>query len=144
MKKLTYDGNVVILTFCVMAAFLLSACATKAPFAVSAVVPAAVGDVVVKQDKNHNYIIKIEINNLAEPNRLTPPMNAYVVWMVNADNQIKNIGQIVSSSNSKKRLNGSFIGVSSTKPVRVFITSENDASVTNSTLSQVVLTTQNL
>lgn len=100
-------------------------CSKKIQFENSNVVPAARGDVSVKKDKNNNYNIKMEVSYLAEPERLQPPKKYYVVWLSSSDNQIPlNIGQIVGTS----ILHVKFESVSSSKPKRIFITAEDDAS----------------
>ncbi len=118
-----------------------SSCARKTSFSSSSVVPAARGDVKVKKDNNNNYTIKVEIRNLAEPNRLEPPRNAYVVWLITSDNTTKNIGQIKSSSGFlSNNLKASIETVSSFKPTKIFITAEYDASVSYPG-NHVILTT---
>jgi hypothetical protein len=102
-----------------------SSCSKKIEFENSNVVPAARGDVSVKKDKNNNYNIQMELSYLAEPERLQPPKKYYVVWLASTDNQIPlNIGQIVGTS----KLRVKFESVSSSKPKRIFITAEDDAS----------------
>lgn len=108
----------------------LSSCATRAVFLSSAVVPAAEGTVTVKEDDNNNYRIKVKINNLADSQSLTPPKNAYVLWLLTENDVSKNIGQIVSSTGSmSSKLKASFETVSSDKPSKVFITAENEADI---------------
>lgn len=102
-----------------------TSCSKKIQFENSNVVPAARGDVSVKKDKNNNYNIQMEVSYLAEPERLQPPKKYYVVWLSSSDNQIPlNIGQIVGTS----KLHVKFESVSSSKPKRIFITAEDDAS----------------
>ncbi len=121
---------------------LMSSCAVKTPFLTSAVVPAAQGTVQVKNDKNKNYVIKIEIKNLSPSNRLTPPSLAYVIWAIANDNSTQNLGQINSSDDfMASDLSISFETVSSLKPSKIVITAENDPSVQNPSFSQVILTT---
>jgi hypothetical protein len=125
---------IVILTF--------GSCVTTTHFATSAITPAAEGTVKIKKDANKNYVIKIQITNLAESSKLTPPMNAYVVWLVTDDNMTKNAGQIKSSSAFlSKSLNATFETVSPLKPIKVFITAENDASIQYPLASDFILTT---
>jgi hypothetical protein len=103
---------------------IFSSCSKKIEFENSNVVPAARGDVSVKKDKNNNYNIQMELSYLAEPERLQPPKKYYVVWLASTDNQIPlNIGQIVGTS----KLHVKFESVSSSKPKRIFITAEDDA-----------------
>ena len=104
---------------------IFTSCSKKIQFENSNVVPAARGDVSVKKDKNNNYNIQMEVSYLAEPERLQPPKKYYVVWLSSSDNQIPlNIGQIVGTS----KLHVKFESVSSSKPKRIFITAEDDAS----------------
>ena len=126
--------------------FILSfaACSKKINFQSSAVAPAARGTVKITKDDNSNYAIKIQLLNLAESNRLQPPKNVYVVWMEGDNNGVKNIGQIKSDVNFlAKKLKASFESVSPVKPTKIFITAEDDASVTYPG-GQMVLTTANL
>jgi hypothetical protein len=119
----------------------LGACTSKYAFQTSSVVPAARGTVKVKEDGNKNYLIKIDISNLAEVKRLEPSRGAYVVWMVGADDVTKNIGLIKSSSSMiSSKLKASFQTVSSNKPHRIFITAENDGTTTTPG-SMVILST---
>ena len=104
----------------------LVSCGKKITFMTSEIAPAARGNVDVKQDKNNNYRVELEISYLAEPDRLSPAKNTYVVWMVTDENDTPiNLGQIVSSS----KLNVKFETVTSSKPKRIFVTAENDASI---------------
>src|SRR5690349_23061742 len=78
---------------CLFFVLLLSACATRAKFTSSTVVPGAEGQVKVKKDDNNNYKINIDVENLAEPSRLPQPRNVYVVW-ADTPNGIQNLGQL--------------------------------------------------
>jgi len=134
-----------LLTGMIAIALLLtiSSCAKKAVFQTSSVVPAARGSIKVKKDNNNNHVITVDVLDLAEPDRLQPPMKSYVVWMVTDENSTKNLGQIETSKKFlSKSLKGSFKTVSSFKPVRIFITAENEATVQYPGM-YVVLTTNN-
>ncbi len=123
--------------------FLFSSCSTKAAFLTSSVVPAARGDVQVTRDNNKNYVIQLDIMNLAEPERLQPPKKLYVVWMVTDQKLTKNIGQIDSSSGAfSSKLKADFQTSSAFKPVKIFITAEDDANVQYSS-ETVVMATSN-
>jgi hypothetical protein len=127
----------------VMVLFYFSSCARKISFLTSSVVPAAEGTVKVNKDKNKNYHIQISLSNLAEPNRLQPSKNTYVVWMETDDNAVKNIGQINTSTGFlSKKLKASFETVTPVKPTKIFLTAEDDANVQYPGM-QVVLTTNN-
>lgn len=106
--------------------FSFTSCATKSAFLDSSIVPAARGTVKVTTDKNQNYVIQLEIQNLAEPERLQPPKKLYVVWMVTQQRTNKNIGQIESSSGTfSSKLKAHFETSSAFKPTKIFITAED-------------------
>ncbi|MCU0322749.1 MAG: hypothetical protein MUE72_10050 [Chitinophagaceae bacterium] len=116
----------------------LTACAKKIAFQSSSVVPAARGVTTVKKDKNNNYNINMKLQYLAEPSRLNPPKSVYVVWVLTDNNVTQNIGQIKTSNH----LNVTFETVTSFKPIKIYITAEDDASVRNPGMT-LVLTTDN-
>jgi hypothetical protein len=122
--------NIVLGIFAVIIVFLVNSCATSVSFLNSSVVPAAQGSVKIKTDKNKNYVIQISLSNLAESTRMQPSKLTYIVWMVTDRELTKNIGQLNSSKGfMSKALKGSFKTVSSDKPVKIFITAEDDASI---------------
>ena len=122
--------------------FSVSSCAVKSHFLTSTIVPAAQGIVQVKIDDNKNYLIKIELSNLSPSTRLTPPKEAYVVWLVNVDNAINNLGQLNSTTSfMSKSLDASFETVSASKPYKIMITAENDVSTQYPSFSDLILTT---
>jgi hypothetical protein len=137
-------SKIILLTIISSVAMLsFSGCAIKAPFLNSSVVPAAEGTVKMKTDKNKNFVISIEIFNLALPDRLDPPKNAYVVWMDDGNNNIKNMGQIKTFTPfMSKSLKASFRNISSFRPVKIFITTEYEANVQIPS-SETVLMTNN-
>jgi len=141
MKKLLTQSRTVLLLLAGIIMF--SSCAKKIMFGSSAVVPAAVGSVKIKSDKNNNQTIDISINNLAPSDKLTPPKKTYVVWMVTENNGTKNIGQLNSSSGMlSSALKANLKTVSSFKPSSFFITAEDDGNV-QYPASAIVLTTAN-
>ncbi|HEX6334010.1 MAG TPA: hypothetical protein VFZ78_07270 [Flavisolibacter sp.] len=136
-------GTIIIAAVSLFVLFYVSSCATKVSFLNSTVVPAAEGTVKVKKDSNKNYDIKIELKNLAEPDRLQPSKSMYIVWMESSDNATRNLGRISSSSAfMSSKLKGSFEAVSSVKPTKIFITAEDQADIQYPG-SLVVLTTNN-
>lgn len=117
-----------IMLLVVMTSF--TSCARKLRFNTSSVVPAAEGTVKVKTDGNNNYNIKLSLSNLAAPDRLQPPKRMYIVWAETDDYTPRNIGQINTSTGFLSgKLKADFETVSATKPKRIFITAEDDASV---------------
>jgi hypothetical protein len=130
MQLITRKGTALLALSAAIAIIFLNSCATKINFLASPVVPGAEGTVKVKLDNNNNYGIKISMNNLAEPNKLLPAKNLYIVWMETQGEGIKNIGQINSSTSLiMRKLTASFETVSSLKPNKIFITAENEAGI---------------
>jgi hypothetical protein len=120
----------------------VSSCSKKISFQTSTVVPAAEGKVTVKKDDNKNYSVEVNVTNLADPKRLTPPREVYVVWLQTEDNNTRNIGQMKSGSGFfSSTLKGTLKTVSAFKPTRVYITAEDSPNVTFAG-SQVVLNTK--
>ncbi len=100
---------------------IISCCTTSKKFPVSSVVPAATFSLKKKTDKLKNFVLEITAENLASPDRLTPPGNNYSVWIVTKEKQVKNVGQLVVKNAQKTNF-------SSTTPFdfsEVFITVEN-------------------
>jgi hypothetical protein len=131
------------LTVGIIFMFIITSCTKKISFLTSSVVPAARGTIKVKTDSNNNQVISLEVFNLAEPERLTPPKKFYMVWMVTDQNVTKNLGQIKTSSGTfSKTLKASFETVTTFKPMKIFITAEDDSNV-QSPGWEVVLMTNN-
>ena len=108
----------------------LSSCSKSVQFMSSTVVPAADGKVKVKKDRNDNYAITVKVENLADPSRLETPKAFYVVWAETAENGTKNLGRLsVNSGFLSKAVKGSLETVSPYKPVRFFITAEDQGDI---------------
>jgi outer membrane biogenesis lipoprotein LolB len=109
---------------------LFTACAKKMHFQTNKTVPAARGFAQVKTDENNNYTIRIKIQNLAEVERLLENKNTYVVWMQTEQISAINIGQILSKTTSfSNNLKAEFNTISAMKPIRIFITAEENGAV---------------
>jgi hypothetical protein len=126
----------------VIAAFALMCCSNTLKFIPSTVVPGADGAVKVKTDKNDNYAIDVNVQNLADPSRLESPGSTYVVWMETAQNGTQNLGRLSSSHGlfSKAR-KASLETVTPYRPVRFFITAEDRADA-QYPASETVLTSE--
>src|SRR3954447_16124061 len=130
MKSFTF--NITFKTLFVICSLLMfSSCAKKMHFATSTVVPAAEGRVKYKKDDNGNYAIDVKIKELADPKKLTPSKNTYVLWMETDQSNVQNIGQIVSESGwfSSAR-KATLEAVSPFKPRAFIITAEDNPAVT--------------
>lgn len=88
-------------------------------------VPAATGIVKVQKDKdNGNTKLEIKVSNLADPSRLTPPANNYIVWVRPSGGDAVKQGAI----HVDKNLNGELKVVTTSKNCDVFITAEQSES----------------
>jgi hypothetical protein len=121
--------------------FLISSCASTMNFTNSPIVPAAEGKAKIKKDKNDNYIVDIEVVNLADAKKLSPPKNTYVVWMETEGNQAKNIGQIQPSTGLlSKTWKGELKATSTSKPTKIYITAEDDGNTQFPGMQTVLMT----
>ena len=122
--------NILYIGLIFLGTLLLDSCAKKITFANSSVVPAAEGLVKIKKDKNKNYHIELSVMRLAEPDRLFPSAHLYLVWMETEGYGTKNIGRLKTSrSLFSKSLKSSLNTVSSFKPIKIFITAEDDGNI---------------
>lgn len=122
-----------VLPFVIVIA-LLTGCSDKIGFPVSTVVPAANADAKVKIDGNNNYVIDLEVENLASAERLVPAKKMYVVWIETTENGIKNMGQLVISKSN----NGSLKVVTPFKPRQIIITAEDEATLSSPSSLEVL------
>jgi hypothetical protein len=122
MRSKFFSG---ILMFAMM--LFIASCATNETFLNSSVVPGATGKVTVKKDKNQNYVINLKVEDLAAVDRLQSSKQLYVVWMETERGNFENLGQMKTSTGfMSKQRTASLETVSSFKPVRFFITAENE------------------
>lgn len=133
--------SILLIVFAVLMIFPVTSFAKKYTFLNSTIVPGANGFIKVKKDKNKNYIIKVEVTDLAEVDRVQSSQTTYVVWMETDESNAENLGQLKSSrSFLSKRHTASLETASPYKPIKVFITTENGTN-TQYPGEQVVLTT---
>ncbi|RIH62766.1 hypothetical protein D1164_23170 [Mariniphaga sediminis] len=144
MKTLKINQSVksiFLVVFAVMMIIPSTSCAKKHTFLNSTVVPGANGYVKVKKDNNKNYIIKVNVSDLAEVDKVQSTQTTYVVWMETDEGNVENLGQLKSSTGFlSNRHTASLETVSSYRPVKIFITTENGTNVQYPG-QQVVLTT---
>ncbi len=123
----TLTNKIFIGAFALLILFSFDVSAKKVKFLTSTLVPAARGYVKINRDKNLNYNLSIKISNLAEAFRLEPSKLNYIVWMVTDDETTMNMGKIKSTVGFlSKDLKAKFETVTSLKPVKIFITAEDD------------------
>jgi len=143
IKLNTLTNKMFLGVFALLILFSLDTSAKKVTFLKSTVVPAARGYVKINRDKNLNYVININISNMAEVYRLEPSKLNYIVWMVTDEEIIMNMGKIKSTVGFlSKNLKATLETVTSLKPIKIFITAEDDAS-RQYPGTQVVLSTAN-
>jgi len=129
IKLNTLTNKIFIGAFALLILCSFDSSAKKVKFLNSAVVPAARGYAKINRDKNLNYVISINISNLAEAYRLEPSKLTYIVWMVTDEATTMNMGKIDSSVGLlSKTLKAKFETVTALKPVQILITAEDDPS----------------
>ncbi|EON74929.1 hypothetical protein ADIS_4623 [Lunatimonas lonarensis] len=105
-------------------------CGPKIYFPVSPVVPAAEPKAEVKKTKEGEYSVRLNVNNLALPERLTPPKSNYVVWVNTEGSGVRNIGELKNRrgmlANTGK---ASFEGTLPERPTQIIVTAENNPNV---------------
>lgn len=95
------------------------------PMRASSSVPAAAGIVKVQRDKNNqNTKVDIKVWHLANPSRLTPTANVYIVWFRTRDGAAVKQGSIRVDKNQK----GEVKLVTVAKDFAVVITAEQSES----------------
>lgn len=133
MKSINMNSlkkKVVTAIFAILILSSMDASAKKVRFLTSQIVPAAVGYAKITRDENKNYVIKINLTNLAESKKLQPSKQIYVVWMLTDDQITKNIGQLKSSPVLfSKKLKATLLTATPFRPVKIFITAEDDGSI---------------
>lgn len=94
----------------------------KFPLTAATSVPAARGEVETDKDKNGNTEVKLETEHLAEPDKLSPPKTAYLVWFQERGGEPALQGQL----RVNKKLKGSFRTVTPLKNFDLLVTAESD------------------
>jgi hypothetical protein len=125
LNKIGGNMKIYLLTILPVVALLLfiGSCAQKVAFQRSQVVPAAEAEVRVKKDRNNNYELRIQVQNLAHPENLSPARDTYVVWLQSTDLEVYNLGELQVGNN----LRGTLTTVTPHQPARIFITAEDRA-----------------
>jgi hypothetical protein len=92
----------------------------------SSTIPAAQGTVKLDKTKNGNTSIDVLVKHLAEPQKLTPPANAYVVWVSGSkDAAPQNVGALAVD----KDLSGELQTTTPLSSFDLFITAEQSGQV---------------
>lgn len=106
--------------------FLFTSCNNTVEFPVSDIIPGAEAKAVVKKDNNENYQIKLEIDNLTEPDRLNPPKKYYIFW-AETEHGSQNLGQIkVKEAMLSSKKYAELETTTPHKPLRLVISAEDE------------------
>ena len=121
---------IIILLSAVVSAGVLSGCAMfggEVPrMNASPVIPAAEGHAKFGKAPNGNTSIDLTVKHLADPQKLTPPVNYYVVWLrASKDAAAQNIGALTVDKN----LDGKLDTVTALHSFDLFITGEGSDQV---------------
>jgi hypothetical protein len=87
---------------------------------------AARGTITIKNGSNGNVALDIKTASLASPTSLTPPANAYVVWLEQPGQEPQNLGEL----RVDKKENGELHTETAFKRFKIFITAEQNAQAT--------------
>ena len=112
--------------------------AKKFPLTAATIVPSAQGEVETGRDDNGNTTVEVKVEHLAQPENLTPPRTAYVVWFQErgGSNSIVQ-GQL----RPDKKLKAKFRTVTPMKNFDVIVTAESDANATSPGETEVLRAT---
>lgn len=133
-------NRIIQLLVFVLLLFSLGACSKKYSFPVSTVTPAADGQVKVKKQKGGVYSFETKVENLANPSRLTPSRDHYIVWAQNEDGEYQNVGAMGLSKKNKATLEGALMY----KPLYFLITAEDVRNTNVPNLGQTIFKSERL
>ena len=105
---------------------VLHSCSSTTQLPVSDIAPAANITAKISDGDHENTEIKITARHLANPQRLSPSKNLYVVWIVTDNDLVKNVGTIVQDGDGK-------VGLEVITPFEVkeiIITAEDKGNIT--------------
>jgi hypothetical protein len=123
MKRSMY-GFIAMMAVLVFASFIQVAQAKEFKLLNDSSVPAARGKVDVDKDRNGNQKIKVEVEHLARPTALTPPKQAYVVWVQKRDGQPQPVGRLKVTDDLKGSLESTVPAIAD--EFDIFITAEDN------------------
>lgn len=90
-------------------------------------VPAATGKVKVKNEKDGNTRVKVEVAHLAQPEEAFDQASTYVVWLKPETGTAQNVGVLTLDKNLKGELETR----TAFKNFQVIVTAEQDANATS-------------
>ena len=106
----------------VAVALIAVGCATKTiPFRHEPAQPAATGEMEVRPEPNGNAYVKLRVEHLADPSRLTPPRVTYMLWAQHRDGESALLGRLALN----KKLKASWQGTVPFDSFRLLVTAED-------------------
>lgn len=125
----TRQKSFFLLSFVVMV-MLASACSPKINFPTSVVDPSATPKASVRKIENGDYRVKMDVNNLVVPERLSPQKKNYVVWVNTETHGVRNIGELKNRRGMlANKGKAHFEGTIPYKPVQIIVTAEHNPHV---------------
>jgi hypothetical protein len=95
-------------------------CAHDIPLQTSNRIPAAEGQIKISKADNDNTKMKLEVDHLAEPEKLVPGASSYVVWIQSGSGDIQNVGALVVDDKRRAKLET----VTPHREFQLFVTAE--------------------
>lgn len=120
--------------------FSLGACSKKYTFPTSTITPAADGQVKVKKQKGGIYSFETKVESLANPSRLTPSRDHYIVWAQNEAGEFQNLGTMELSKKNRATLEGALMY----KPLYFIVTAEDVRNTNVPNLEQTIFKSERL
>ncbi|MCH7400999.1 hypothetical protein ACFOUP_02165 [Belliella kenyensis] len=99
-------NRIILFTLLTAVVFALGSCNKKYTFPNSTVVPGADGQVKVKKQKGGVYTFDVNVENLANPSRLTPQREFYILWAESKNGEYQNLGTLDVSKRNRAKLSG--------------------------------------
>jgi hypothetical protein len=118
-------------------ALMAAGCATTTvPFRHAPALPAATGEMEVRPEPNGNAHVKLRIEHLANPSRLTPPRARYMLWAQHPEGKSALLGRLALN----EQLVASWQGTVPFDSFRLLITAEDLAAPLEPGTPEVLVT----
>ncbi|HET8886129.1 MAG TPA: hypothetical protein VFM70_07240 [Salinimicrobium sp.] len=120
MEKRNATKRVVEFSKYLLLFILITGCSKKVVFSDSTKMPGAKVVVTIDQNRSDNYEIYVDVDNIIKAEKLSPPRETYIVWMISTEHGTINMGNLWVDDKNQAKL----YTVSSHRPTRIFITAE--------------------
>lgn len=109
-------------------AVLLVACSTTSMLVPTSQSQAAIGQIKAHVDGNNNTVLRVDVEHLVQPTRMSPDLTAYVVWIrPAAGGNFVRAGQLAPDPGGR----GSFSTSTPWRDVELIVTAESTPVVAN-------------